>query len=108
FTSSGFGETAYTAQSVANSAADQAYGQVVYQFASSGAASTFFSGVQSLSARCHSFTARGGGSDPISMQLTSAASVAGQQTFWLDQLFFFSSRRRHTRWAASPPSFTCR
>ncbi|HZR49277.1 MAG TPA: hypothetical protein VFB06_07155 [Streptosporangiaceae bacterium] len=85
FTSSGFGETAYTAQSVANSAADQAYGQVVYQFASSGAASTFFSGVQSLSARCHSFTASGGGSDHVSMQLTSAASVAGHQTFWLDQ-----------------------
>lgn len=85
FTSSGFGETAYTAESVANSAADQAYGQVVYQFPSSGAASTFFSGVQSLSARCHSFTASGGGSDHVSMQLTSAASVAGHQTFWLDQ-----------------------
>ena len=85
FTSSGFGETAYTAESVANSGADEAYGQVVYQFASSSAASAFFSGVQSLSARCHSFTASGGGSDHVSMQLTSAASVAGNRTFWLDQ-----------------------
>lgn len=85
FTSSGFGETAYTTESVANSAADEAYGQVVYQFASSSAASAFFRGVQSLSARCHSFTASGGGSDHVSMQLTSAASVAGHQTFWLDQ-----------------------
>jgi hypothetical protein len=85
FTSSGFGETAYTTESVANSVANQAYGQVVYQFASSSAASAFFSGVQSLSARCHSFTASGGGSDHVSMQLTSAASVAGHQAFWLDQ-----------------------
>lgn len=85
FTSSGFGETAYTTESVANSGADQAYGQVVYQFPSSGAASAFFSGVQSLSGRCHSFTASGGGSDHVSMQLTSASSVAGHQAFWLDQ-----------------------
>jgi hypothetical protein len=70
---------------VANSVANQAYGQVVYQFASSSAASAFFSGVQSLSARCHSFTASGGGSDHVSMQLTSAASVAGHQAFRLDQ-----------------------
>lgn len=85
FTSSGFGETAYTTESVANSGADQAFGQVVYQFPSSSAASAFFSGVQSLSTRCHSFTASGGGSDHVSMQLTSAASVAGHQAFWLDQ-----------------------
>lgn len=85
FTSSGFGETAYTAESVANSTADQAYGQVVYQFASSSAASAFFSGVQSLSGRCHSFTASGGGSDHVSMQLTAASSVAGHQAFSLDQ-----------------------
>jgi len=85
FTSSGFGETAYSAESVANSTADQAYGQVVYQFASTGAASQFFSGVQSLSNRCHSFTASGGGSDHVTMQLTSASSVAGHQAFQLDQ-----------------------
>jgi hypothetical protein len=85
FTSSGFGETAYTTESVANSGADEAYSQVVYQFPSSSAASAFFSGVQSLSGRCRSFTASGGGSDHVSMQLTSAASVAGHQAFWLDQ-----------------------
>lgn len=85
FTSSGFGESAYTTESVANSSADEAFGQVVYQFPSSSAASAFFSGVRSLSVRCHSFTASGGGSDHVSMQLTSAASVAGHQAFWLDQ-----------------------
>jgi hypothetical protein len=85
FTSAGFGETAYTTQSVSDSTAGQTYGQVVYQFPSAGAASAFFSGVRSLSARCHSFTASGGGSGQITMQLTAASSVAGHQAFWLDQ-----------------------
>ena len=86
FTGSGFGETAYTADSVANSNQDQSYGQLVYQFSSSGAASQFFTGVQSLSGRCRSFTASGGGSaDRVSMQSVTASAVAGHQTFWIDR-----------------------
>lgn len=84
FTSSGFGETAYASGSVASSATDQSYGQVIYQFASKTTASAFFNGVQSLSNRCHSFNASGGGG-AVTMQLASASSVAGHQTFGINQ-----------------------
>jgi hypothetical protein len=84
FTSSGFGETAYASGGLSSSAKDQSYGQVVYQFASKSAASAFFTGVQSLSDRCHSFNASGGGGN-VTMQLASASSVAGHQAFEINQ-----------------------
>lgn len=84
FTGSGFGETAYASGSVASSAKDQSYGQVIYQFASKTAASAFFNGVQSLSNRCRSFNATGGGG-AVTMQLASASSVAGHQSFEINQ-----------------------
>lgn len=86
FTGSGFGETAFTASSVADRTRGQSYGQVVYQFRSTSAASQFYRGVQSLSSRCRSFTAGGGGAaDRVTMQSQTAPSVDGHQSFWLDQ-----------------------
>jgi len=86
FTSSGFGETAYSSASVANHTLDQSYGQLVYQFSSSSAASQFFDGVRSLSGRCGSFTASGAGTaDKVTMQAVTAPTVSGHQALWIDQ-----------------------
>jgi hypothetical protein len=85
FTGSGFGETAYSADNVASSTRDQSYGQVVYQFSSAGAASGFFTGVRALPGRCRSFNASGGGTDRVTMQLSTASPVSGHQAFWIHQ-----------------------
>jgi hypothetical protein len=86
FTGSGFGETAFSADSVASTGQDQSYGQVVYQFGSAGAASRFFTGVRSLPGRCRSFTASGGGSaDRVTMQSVTAPAVDAHQAFGIDQ-----------------------
>ncbi|HEX6526780.1 MAG TPA: hypothetical protein VF070_43220 [Streptosporangiaceae bacterium] len=86
FTGAGFGETAYTSDSVASSTKDQSYGQSVYQFGSSAAASRFFGGVQSLPGRCRSFTASGGGAaGRVTMQPAAAAPIDGHQAFWIMQ-----------------------
>jgi hypothetical protein len=86
FTGSGFGETAYSADSVASTGQDQSYGQVVYQFGNPGAASQFFNGVRSLPGRCRSFTASGGGSaDSVTMDSMTAPTVDGHRTFGIDQ-----------------------
>ena len=86
FTSPGFGETAFTTGTVTDRSSGQSYGQVVYQFRGASAAARFFSDVQSLSGRCRSFTAGGGGSpDRVTMQRATAPSVDGHQAFWLDQ-----------------------
>jgi hypothetical protein len=85
FTGSGFGETAYSAGNVAGSSHAQSYGQVVYQFSSTAAASGFFTGVRALPGRCHSFNASGGGTDRVTMQLSAASQVAGHQAFWVHQ-----------------------
>lgn len=86
FTGAGFGETAYSSDSVASSNKDQSYGQIVYQFGSPAAASRFFSGVQSLPGRCRSFTASGGGAaSRVTMRSAAAAPVDGHQAFWIMQ-----------------------
>ncbi len=86
FTGSGFGETAYSADSVASSTRDESYGQVVYQFGSPAAASRFFGGVRSLPGRCRSFTAGGGGAaDRVTMRSGTASPVDGRQAFWIKQ-----------------------
>jgi hypothetical protein len=86
FTGAGFGETAYSSGSVASNTKDQSYGQVVYQFSSSTAASRFFSGVQSLPGRCRSFTASGGGAGGrVTMQSAASSPVGGHQAFWIRQ-----------------------
>jgi len=86
FTGAGFGETAYTSDSVASSTKDQSYGQIVYQFGSSAAASRFFGGIRSLPGRCRSFTASGGGAaGRVTMQPAAAAPIDGHQAFWIMQ-----------------------
>ena len=86
FTGAGFGETAYSSDSVASRTKDQSYGQIVYQFGSSAAASRFFGGVQSLPGRCRSFTASGGGAaGRVTMRPAAGAPIDGHQAFWIMQ-----------------------
>ena len=86
FTGAGFGETAYTSDSVASSTRNQSYGQIVYQFGSPAAASRFFGEVRSLPGRCRSFTASGGGAaGRVTMQPAAAAPIDGHQAFWIMQ-----------------------
>ncbi len=85
FTGAGFGETAYSSDSVASSTKDQSYGQIVYQFSSPAAASRFFGAVQSLPGRCRSFTASGGGAAGRVTMRSAAAPIDGHQGFWIMQ-----------------------
>jgi hypothetical protein len=86
FLSAGFGETAFSSDSVANNSVSQSYGQIVYQFPTTSAASRFFSGLKSLTSRCGSYTETGGGSSSkMGMKLEPASPVGGDQAFWQDR-----------------------
>lgn len=72
----GFGETAMAANSYA--AGQQAYDQVVYQFAGAPAASAFVDGVRSLAGRCAAFTAKSNGAaGTFSMKAAAAGQIGG-------------------------------
>jgi hypothetical protein len=72
----GFGETAFASGSV--SASNEAYDQLIYQFATASAASGFLHGIQALDGRCGSFTATANGSSGRFSLLTApGASVGG-------------------------------
>jgi hypothetical protein len=83
--STGFGETGMAADSIVGR--DQAYDQVIYQFASASSATAFVSGIQSLAGRCTSFTAPAGTGTTATFSLKAApgASVAGRPTVELVQ-----------------------
>ena len=82
----GFGETAMASNSFASTHATQGFDQVVYQFASASAASGFTSGIQSLAARCGSFTATDNGvSGTFSMKAAAGPAVAGHPSVELRQ-----------------------
>jgi hypothetical protein len=86
FLSGGFGEVAYSSDSVTNSSSNMSYGQIMYEFPSTSAASGYFNGVKALGNRCGSYTQTGGGSTgQMSMKIMSASPVNGDQTFWLDR-----------------------
>jgi hypothetical protein len=72
----GFGETAMVFGGVADSG--QAFDQFIYQFATPAAASAFVTGIQSLAARCGSFTAQANGSTgTFSLRAATGTPVGG-------------------------------
>jgi hypothetical protein len=72
----GFGETAMAANSFVGQA--QAFDQVVYQFGSASAASSFVAGVKAVAARCQSFTAKDNGANgTFTLRAADAAPVGG-------------------------------
>jgi hypothetical protein len=82
--STGFGETAMAADSVVGT--NQAFDQVIYQFASASAASAFVAGIPSLAGRCASFTAPAStGTATFSLKATPGDPVAGLPTVELLQ-----------------------
>ena len=81
----GFGETAMASES-ATAQSEQAFDQVVYQFAAPGAASAFVSGIQSLAGRCHSFTATDNGAKgTFSLRAAAGPSVGGHPSVELTE-----------------------
>jgi hypothetical protein len=82
--STGFGETAMAADSIVG--ADQAYDQVIYQFPAASDATAFVAGIQSLAARCTSFTApANGGTATFSLKAAPGDTLAGLSTVDLKQ-----------------------
>jgi hypothetical protein len=80
----GFGETAMASNSFVGT--QQAFDQVIYQFGSAAAASDFVAGVQSLAARCHSFTATdNGATGHFSLSATDGPAVGGHPSLRLVQ-----------------------
>jgi hypothetical protein len=80
----GFGETAMASNSFVGT--QQAFDQVVYQFGSAAAASGFVAGVQSLAARCHSFTATDNGkTGHFSLSAVAGPAVGGHPSLRLVQ-----------------------
>lgn len=82
--STGFGETAMAANSFVGQR--QAFDQVVYQFATAAAASSFVEGIRSLAGRCASFSAtESGASGAFSLRASPSAPVAGHPSLRLRQ-----------------------
>lgn len=82
--STGFGETAMAADSIVGD--DQAYDQVIYQFATAAQAKAFVAGLEPLAARCTSFTAPAGGSTgTFSLAGAPGDTLAGLPTVALTQ-----------------------
>ena len=80
----GFGETAMAADSVVGT--DQAYDQLIYQFAAASGAQAFVAGLESLAARCTSFTApANGGTVTFSLKAAPGGTLAGLPTVELLQ-----------------------
>lgn len=82
----GFGESAMASDSFASASGNQAFDQVVYQFAGAATASMFVSGIQSLAARCATFTATDNGSaGTFSMKAAAGPPVGGHPSVDLQQ-----------------------
>ena len=80
----GFGETALAAVSLSGS--KQAYGELVYQFASPSAATTFVAGIKSLAARCGSFkVTSSGNTGTYSLKASDGAALGGHPTLTLGE-----------------------
>jgi hypothetical protein len=80
----GFGETAMASNSFVGT--QQAFDQVVYQFGSTAGASDFITGVRSLAARCHAFTATdNGATGHFSLSAAAGPAVGGHPSLRLVQ-----------------------
>jgi hypothetical protein len=80
----GFGETAMVTGSL--SGTNQAYDQLIYQFATPAAATAFMNGIHALAARCGSFTTGASGStDKFSLSAAPGSPLGGHPTLSLAQ-----------------------
>lgn len=90
FGKQGFGETAMANDSVGPSSSSltkiTGYSQLVYQFKTSSAASSLFSGTRAIGSRCRSFTeSQGGEHITVKIRVVTAPSVDGHAAFWIDE-----------------------
>lgn len=75
----GFGETAMVSGNV--SASNQAFDELIYQFATAAEASSFVSGIQRLAGRCGSFKVTANGdSGTLSLKASAGTPVGGHPT----------------------------
>jgi hypothetical protein len=82
--STGFGETGMAADSIVGT--NQAYDQLIYQFASAAEAKAFVAGLEPLAARCTSFTAPADNTTAtFSLTAAAGAALAGLPTVELKQ-----------------------
>jgi hypothetical protein len=90
FGDTGFGDTATATDTVSQSASGQlslsAFGQLVYQFGTSSAASHFYAGLRAIAGRCTSIrSSQGGVTATAKVRVVSARSVDGHAAFWIDE-----------------------
>jgi hypothetical protein len=90
FGSSGFGDTATATDTVSQSASSllslSAFGQLVYQFKTSSAASHFYAGLRALASRCTTIrSSQGGVTATAKVRVVSARSIDGHAAFWIDE-----------------------
>ncbi len=84
FGNTGFGETAMASDNIVGD--EQAYDQIVYQFATAAEASAFVTGIAPIAARCGSFTASDDGSSgTFSLKAADGIEVGGHPTVELEQ-----------------------
>jgi hypothetical protein len=83
----GFGETAMAMDEFISPNQDLAYVQLIYQFADTKTASTFFSGLRTATLRCRSFTATEYGTPSrIAQQVSVTAPVSGHRATQISQV----------------------
>jgi hypothetical protein len=80
----GFGETATAADVLTNSKSTQLFGQQVYQFKTSSAATAIFKGIRAISRRCLAFLLSGVGSG-LSVHAFDAPRILGHPTFEVNE-----------------------
>ena len=83
FGDTGFGETATAAEILANSKSTQAFGQQVYQFKTSSAATAIFKGIRAISRRCLAFLLSG--VSGLSVHAFDAPRILGHPTFEVNE-----------------------
>lgn len=84
FGDTGFGETATAADAFVNSKSTQIFGQQVYQFKTSSAATAFFKGLRAVSRRCRAFLLFGFASG-VSAHAFDAPPILGHPTFQVNE-----------------------
>ena len=87
FGQTGFGETAIASDDFDFGSADsKSYGQLVYQFKTSGAATAFYSGSHTIFAKCLTAAFAGAPSGAkFNVRVFNAASIGGHRTFQVNE-----------------------
>jgi hypothetical protein len=87
FGQTGFGETAIASDDFDFGSGDtKSYGQLVYQFKTSGAATAFYGGSRTIFAKCLAAALGGAPSgSKITVRVFNAASIGGHRTFQVNE-----------------------